>query len=180
MEEEHGKLNSHTFQDEGQENDDENVSEELTPGAVVSGELEKNDDDVGSAEAATFLVSRYAMQPRAMRSNSDELDDDTEDEAEIEVGQGRVGELGTIISVIKIATELGEAVLPVVIREVEATPIGSLVIGVIGGINDGASGAASGDTINAGMPVPIKVARRAVRGFLRAHSSLLGNSKGNK
>lgn len=127
-----------------------------------------NDDDV--VEAASFLIPRMSMAPRLLRraSSEGEVEDDADGDVEevdeaVIMGQGRVGEIGTIISVIKIATELGEAVLPVVIKEVQASPIGNLVIGVIGGISDGASGA------SADQPIPIKVARRAVRGFLRAH-----------
>lgn len=142
---------------------------------MVSGDIKKNEDDVDSAEAASYFVQRFAMSPRMLRMASDS-DEDGGGDGDADVGgeveemiQGRVGEIGTIISVIKIATELGEAVLPVIIKEVQSSPIGNLVIGVIGGINDGASGA-SGDTIHAGMPIPIKVVRRAVQGFLRAHS----------
>lgn len=131
----------------------------------MAGNIEKGDEDV----AATYLVQRFAMQPRWLRMAGDggddamDDDDDTNNGEMVElVGEGRVGELGTIISVIKIASELGEAVLPVVIKEVQASPIGNLVIGVIGGINDGASGASG--------PVPIKVVRRAVKGFLRSYS----------
>lgn len=151
------------------------MGEELTQGAIVSGDLDLNDDDV--AQAASFFVQRMAMEPRLLRrASSDasdvegEVDDDVDevDDTIIMNGQSRVGEIGTIISVIKIATELGEAVLPVVIKEVQASPIGNLVIGVIGGINDGASGAA-GESISPGSGIPIKVARRAVRGFLKAH-----------
>lgn len=144
------------------------MSEELTPGAIVSGDLDLNDDDV--VEAASFLIPRISMAPRLLRRASSEGEVEEEADGEVEevdeaviMGQGRVGEIGTIISVIKIATELGEAVLPVVIKEVQASPIGNLVIGVIGGISDGASGA------SADQSIPIKVARRAVRGFLRAH-----------
>lgn len=143
---------------------DETVSEELTPGAIVSGDLDTSLDDSESADTSYF-VQRMVMEPRFTRlvEGADSEDDDDEN------GMARVGELGTIISVIKIATELGEAVLPVVIKEVETSPIGNLVIGIIGGINDGASGA-SIDTISSAIPIPIKVARRAVRGFLKAHA----------
>lgn len=145
------------------------MSEELTPGAVVSGDIEKNTDDVDSVEvASSYLVGRFAMEPRQLRMAS-ETEEDDHDEVE-EMGQGRIGELGTIISVIKIATELGEAVLPVVIKEVQSSPVGDLVISFIGGINDGASGA-SGDAIHAGYPIPINFARRAVSGLLKARSA---------
>lgn len=141
---------------------------------MVSGDLEKGDDDVDSVEtASTSLVQRFIMEPRLLRMAASEKDEaavELDDEVE-EVGQGRIGELGTIISVIKIATELGEAVLPVVIREVESSPIGNLVIGVIGGIQDTPSGA-SGDVIYPGMPIPIKVFRRAIQGFLKSHAGL--------
>lgn len=136
--------------------------------------MEKGDDDVDSVEtASTSLVQRFIMEPRLLRMAASEKDEaavELDDEVE-EVGQGRIGELGTIISVIKIATELGEAVLPVVIREVESSPIGNLVIGVIGGIQDTPSGA-SGDVIYPGMPIPIKVFRRAIQGFLKSHAGL--------
>lgn len=145
------------------------MGEELTAGAAVSGEIEKGDEDVSGdeAKAASYIVPRISMEPRLLRMVS-AVDEDDAAEADVEeLGQGRVGEIGTIISVIKIATELGEAVLPVVIKEVESSPIGNLVIGVIGGFNDGASGASS-DVIHAGMPLPIRVVRRAVSGFLRS------------
>lgn len=146
---------------------DDTVSEELTQGAIVSGDLDSSLDS-DSAEASYF-VQRMVMEPRFTRLVQGADADDEDDEDGGLGGQARLGELGTIISVIKIATELGEAVLPVVIKEVQSSPIGNLVIGVIGGINDGPSGA-SGDTISSAFPIPIKVARRAVRGFLRAHS----------
>lgn len=134
---------------------------------MVSGDIEKNTDDVDSVEvASSYLVERFAMEPRQLRMASETEEDDDEVE---EMGQGRIGELGTIISVIKIATELGEVVLPVVIKEVQSSPIGDLVISLIGGINDGASGA-SGDAIHAGYPIPIKLARRAVSGLLKART----------
>lgn len=138
----------------------------------MSGDMEKTEDDVsGEAKAASYFVPRFAIEPRMLRmASAGEEGDGGDDEVVVEeMGQGRVGELGTIISVIKIASELGEAVLPVVIKEVESSPIGNLVIGVIGGISDGASGA-SGDMIHAGMPLPIKVVRRAVSGFLRSRN----------
>lgn len=142
---------------------DETDSEELTPGAIVSG------DSLDSESAdASYFVQRMVMEPRFTRLVEGADAEDDEDENGM-AGMARVGELGTIISVIKIATELGEAVLPVVIKEVETSPIGNLVIGIIGGINDGASGA-SIDTISSAIPIPIKVARRAVRGFLKAHA----------
>lgn len=146
---------------------DETVSEELTPGAIVSGDLDTSLDDSESADASYF-VQRMVMEPRFTRLVEGADAEDDEDENGM-AGMARVGELGTIISVIKIATELGEAVLPVVIKEVETSPIGNLVIGIIGGINDGASGA-SIDTISSAIPIPIKVARRAVRGFLKTHA----------
>lgn len=110
------------------------------------------------------------LEPRRARLlASAERDDDEEDEASDAGGNARIGEIGTIISVIKIATELGEAVLPVVIKEVESSAIGDLVIGVIGGVHDSSAAPSDKSSGTAVWPIPIKVARRAAKGFLKNH-----------
>lgn len=146
--------------------EDVTISEELTPGAIISGDL---DDSLDSESVeASYFVNRI-VEPRNSRlvvaAEGADDDDDEEGQSGGNAGQARVGEIGTIISVIKIATELGEAVLPVVIKEVESSALGNLVIGVIGGINDGPSGA-SADSVSSAFPIPIKLARRAAKGFL--------------